>query len=118
MSESHITDFFDLVDHPKKDDMFCLRIKNIEKFNDFVVRFDKLSFHEDGQDNEEDDGVEMVASYDIVELPNGVDETTLTPDDKDFFEKLLSDILIYLLTIELDRRENSGKDDIEEFVDE
>jgi len=118
MSESHITDFFDLIDHPSREDSFCIKIKNIETFNDFVIRFDKLSFHQDEDGNDNDENVEMVASYDIVELPNGVDETSLTPDDKDFFENLLSDILMYLLTIELARRENIGKDDIKELVDE
>lgn len=118
MSEAHITEFFDLVDHKDYPKNHLIRLKNVERFDGFIISIEGVKVESAGEDDEGEEQFELVIQYDIVELPNDVDETKLTEDEKDIFESMMSDIVMYLLTIELENRPTElGTDDTQESTE-
>lgn len=115
MSDAHITEFFDYVHHKDYPEQELIRLKNIERFDGFIIAIEGVRVEGVDDDNEE---FELVCQYDIVELPNDVDETKLTEDEHSIFESMMSDIVVYLLTKELEKRPNElGTDDTQESTD-
>jgi hypothetical protein len=109
---------YDFVEAPEKDE-FWIKLQNC-KYEGLVYRYGRMQLAE----KENDDGtLPMRFEYDIISVPEELEDMEFPEEEKVDFENLLGDILVHILDNEfkenqLEPEPEIGDDNTENFDEE